>query len=128
MRAPKRKRPMRRERVAPSPDIDLVALSQRATYRGSSEHKRTPSPAGPPRLRADATPCPPQLVDLDELTRWLRSAITAGQVGAPWDGDFPRYVWYRSDTHGCFEARLVNRESGDYKGYPLRQEEVPRWL
>ena len=38
-----------------------------------------------------------------------------GATGAPWEGGFPRYVWYK---HGetVFEGRLVNRETGEYKG------------
>lgn len=44
--------------------------------------------------------------------------------GTPWEGDFPRYVWYKhGDT--VFEGRLVNRETGEYKGYPLHGDEWP---
>ncbi len=43
---------------------------------------------------------------------------------APWDGEFPRYVWYkRGDI--AFEGRLVNRGNGSYKGYPLGRDEWP---
>jgi hypothetical protein len=61
------------------------------------------------------------------LTQWLREGILHEQVGAPWEGDFPRYVWVNNEK-GCFEARLTNREAGYYKGYPLKPDEVPAWL
>lgn len=118
---------MRRERIDPPADIDVGELAARASYEGSAEHKDYHSPAGPPRLRSDASPCPRDLHDQDELTRWLRTAIAAGQIGAPWEGDFPRYVWSRQGNR-VFEARLSNRSQGTYKGYPLRPDEVPPWL
>jgi hypothetical protein len=127
MRAAKRKRPLRRERTLPVPGVDLAVLAARVRYEGSAEHKTYPSPAGPPRLRSDATPCPPDLKDPHVLTGWLRDAIASGQVGAPWDHDFPQYAWIRRGSR-CFEARLSNRELGTYHGYPLRPDEVPQWL
>ena len=57
------------------------------------------------------------------LTRALRQAIRDGQVGEQWEGEFPRYVWCRIDGTIC-EARLTNRGKGEYKGYPLEDEEV----
>jgi hypothetical protein len=127
MRAPKRRRPIRREQIEAPVGVDLVVLAHRASYGGSPEHKDTPSPAGPPRLRADATACPRDLRDVDQLTTWLRGAIASGQIGAPWEGDFPRYAWIRNGR-GCFEARLTNRVLGTYKGYPLKPDEEPSWL
>lgn len=118
---------MRRTRIEPPQDVDLRRLASRAVYVGSPEHKDIPSPAGAPRLRSDATRCPRDLHDFEELTNWLREAIAAGQIGAPWEGDYPRYAWVRNDR-GCFEARLTNREIGHYKGYPLLPDEVPEWL
>ena len=113
--------------MEPPVGTDLAELAQRTSYEGSAEHKDVPSPAGPPKLRSDATPCPQDLKDPKMLTQWLRDGITHGQVGAPWEGDFPRYVWVKNDR-GCFEARLTNREAGQYKGYPLKPDEVPAWL
>ena len=43
---------------------------------------------------------------------------------APWEGGFPRDVWYR-DGDTVYEGRLVNREIGSYKGYPLDKLEWP---
>lgn len=57
-------------------------------------------------------------------SHWVRSAVRDGTTGAPWEGEFPRYVWYR---HGntVYEGRLVNRVTGEYKGYLLDQLEWP---
>lgn len=124
MRSPKRQRPMRHEIVDPPADVDLHAVAQGARYVGSSEHKSFPSFAGPPKLRADASKCDPQLRDPRVLTAWLRAGVEAGQIGAPWEGRFPRYVWYHAkDVY--YEARLVNRITGTYKGYPIQASEFP---
>lgn len=61
------------------------------------------------------------------VSGWLRLAVRRGAVGSPWEGDCPRYVWYlRDDT--LFEPRLVNRERGSYKGYPLDTDEWPKGI
>src|SRR6266545_5929373 len=124
MRASARRRPLRRARIAPPLGLELDTLALGSRYVGSSEHKSYLSPAGPPRLRADATRCDPDVATFEELTEWLRDAIRRGDIGGPWEGDFPRYVWYRREE-SCYEGRLVNREAGEYKGYPLRAEEAP---
>lgn len=106
------------------PGADLEALAERVTYVGSVEHKDVPGFAGQPRLRADASCCPRDIVDVNLVSEWLRSAIRKGATGAPWEGEFPRYVWYKRDET-VFEGRLVNREVGTYKGYPLDGDEWP---
>ena len=125
MRAPRRRRPRTRQIVEPPDRASLDGLAARARYVGSPEHKDAPSFAGPPRLRADASCCPREITDdRQAIDEWLRSAIRRGATGTPWEGDFPRYVWYRQgDT--VFEGRLVNRETGEYKGYPLHSDEWP---
>jgi len=102
-------------------------LAGRVSYVGSGEHKTYPSFAGPPRPRADASKCDPRLGDQAKLTGWLSRAVSAGHVGAPWEGDFPRYAWYEHENV-VYEARLINRELGQYKGYPLLPEERPAAL
>ena len=43
--------------------------------------------------------------------------------GARWEGSFPQYVWCRHE--GVFyEARLTNKGKGEYKGYPITEEEA----
>lgn len=61
------------------------------------------------------------------LTSWLREAVRAGQVGDPWLGDFPRYAWYRQGNN-TYEAMLVNKDQGQYKGYLLSSDEWPEGL
>jgi len=124
MRSPSRRRPLRRQRCAPPPGVDLARAAAAVRYVGSSEHKTAPSFAGPPRPRADASKCDPKLGDADELTRWLRQAIEVGDVGAPFEGGYPRYVWSRQGDI-VYEARLVNQGLGQYKGYPLQPDEWP---
>lgn len=128
MRAPRRRRPRRRVVIPPPPDTDLEILASRVRYVGSPEHKDAPSFAGWPRPRADATLCDPTLAQHQaQLTEWLREAIRQGHLGAPWEGDFPRYAWYRHHET-VYEARLVNRGNGEYKGYPLTRAEWPDGL
>lgn len=60
------------------------------------------------------------------LTEWLRSAIIAGKISEMSEGAhcYPRYVWWRHEN-SVYEARLVNREQGHYKGYELLPAEYP---
>lgn len=107
MRAPHRRRPMRRLPGPVPSRIDLEDVVARVTYVGSGEHKTFPSFAGPPHPRADASKCDPRLADQDELTGWLQQAIREGRTGGLWEGDFPRYVWHRVGQVP-YEVRLVN--------------------
>lgn len=123
MRAVRRRRPLRRE-VDSSSAGDLGELAAGACYVGSAEHKSHPSPAGPPRLRADATKCDPSL-EFSQLTSWLQQGIRRGCVGGPWEGRFPRYVWL-CVAGVWYEARLVNAGLGQYKGWQAEPSELPR--
>ena len=107
--------------------IDLEAVAARVRYVGSPEHKDVITTAGMPRPRADASICPRPANDMALATSWLRSAIRSGSTGDQWEGGFPRYVWHRHDDT-VFEARLVNRGDGTYKGYPLGNHEWPLHL
>lgn len=127
MRTPSRHRPLSRKFSAPPEGVDAARAAAEATYIGSAEHKDRVSAVGPPRLRADATPCPPDLTDALILTEWLRAAIEAGNTGAQWEQGFPRYAWWREDDR-CFQARLVNAGLGHYKGWPLALDEWPEPL
>lgn len=126
MRSPRRRRPRRRERFVP-PDIDLAELAARVKYVGSPEHKDAVTSVGVPRRRGDASICPREYNELQLATGWLRSAIRDGSTGGPWEGDFPRYAWHK-EAATVFEARLVNRGDGSYKGYPLNDDEWPRHM
>jgi len=129
MRATKRRRPLNRTICEPFDADRLQCIGSSVRYVGSVEHKDTPSFAGsPPRPRPDATLCDRSLANCqDEITGWLREAVSKGVVGGPWEGEFPRYAWYkRKET--VYEARLVNRTQGTYKGYGLLPDEWPRGI
>ncbi|WP_280564937.1 hypothetical protein [Chromohalobacter sp. 48-RD10] len=121
---------MRRQLTGqPGSDEYRQAMAQRAHYVGSVEHKDVPSFAGnPPRPRPDATICDRSLSHRQaDITNWLRHGILNGHFGTLMEGDFPRYVWYQ-DNERVYEGRLVNREQGAYKGYPLESDEWPEGL
>jgi len=125
MKAPGRRR-RKVKRIGDSPEgRDLDAIADRVRYIGSPEHKDTPSFAGTPRPRADATICDERFITMQEqLTSWLQESIRQGIVGSPWEGGFPRYAWCRIEGE-LYEARLVNRGNGDYKGYKIHPDEAP---
>ena len=128
MKSPGRHRPLRRDRSNPPEGVDLANVATRATYVGSPEHKSQRSFAGHPRPRVDASICDSDLDwQQDLVTLWLREALLAGDVGAPWESGYPRYVWKRVDDD-VYEGRLLNSGNGEYKGYPLRPEEHPSWI
>ena len=126
MRASKRHRPLARTIGYLPQGVDVLQLAERARYVGSPEHKDTPSFAGQPKPRADATICDQSFVGkLPQLNSWLRLALSKRAVGAPWEGDFPRYVWFK-EGNVVYEARLVNSATGEYKGYELEPNEWPK--
>jgi hypothetical protein len=116
------RRPEQRTRFRRKSLIQMTILQREhaatvASYTGSPEHKL-------PHARSDATLCPSDLGNQEELTLWLRNAITRGNAGGFMEGPFPRYVWYR-DGDRLFEGRLTNRVLGEYKGYPISPDEGP---
>lgn len=128
MRAAKRKRERVRTFTHPPEGVILDDVAQKVVYVGSCEYKNTPSFAGQPRPRADASICDASYRDKQSgLTEVLKECIRNGSVGAPWEGCFPRYVWGQLDGQ-YYEARLVNKELGEYKGYPLDEDEMPRGI
>ena len=112
----------------PSNDENLTRVAGACRYVGSPYHKNHPSFAGPPRSRPRTSKCPADLKDKRELMEcWLRNALMSGQVGALWEGGFPRYVWHR-DEDTVYEARQGSPGSGEYHGYPLMPNQVVRGL
>ncbi len=127
MKSPRRKRPQRRE-IGPTAGRDLAAVAAKVSYVGSPEHKDTPSFAGIPRPRPDATLCDPSFSQRqDDITTWLREAVVSGKVSGTWEGEFPRYAWAEVEGR-CYEARLVNQGQGQYKAYALTDPERPNGL
>lgn len=114
-----------RRRIARPISRDLEAVASAASYIGSPEHKDTPSFAGQPRPRGDASICDRSLRrDRERVQGWLAAAIRRGAVSEHWEGEFPRYVWFK-EGETVYEGRLVNPTQGLYKGYPLMLAEWP---
>jgi hypothetical protein len=47
------------------------------------------------------------------------------------DGAWPRKIWFlqkQDNTTHYFEARLSNKELGEYHGYPITEEECPKTI
>jgi hypothetical protein len=126
--APRRRKNPKANRLGSAPEgTDVEAVAAQAVYVGSPEHKSTPSFAGQPRPRADATICDPAFHDRQaDLQQWLRNAIRNRQFNDYWEKGFPRYVWSRvGDT--VFIARHTG--NGQYKGWQLEdQDEGPEGL
>jgi hypothetical protein len=130
MRSPNRKRVLP-NKLSCRPDFQsLGVIALRANYVGSVEHKdcyNRLTDGCMPRPRADASICPRWIRDIKVVNRWLKSAIERGAVCDYYEGDFPRYVWFKyEDT--VFMGRLVNKESGAYKGFPLNPNEWPKGI
>ena len=66
----------------------------------------------------------PRYLTQHQVEGWLREAIRRGAVGAYWEGDFPRYVWFKAGE-SVYQGRLVNSGLGEYKGWPLSRAEWP---
>ena len=101
----------------------LKAIITKVRYTGSPYHRSPGSKAGAIAKRAGlSSRCPPTWTNAT-ATEALRLAISEARVSCFWEGSgFPRYVWYL-DGDVLYEARLTNRENGEYHGYPLED----RW-
>ena len=88
MRAPRRKRPLQRVLISEPPD-GRESMANAMSYIGSPEHKDTPSFAGHPRPRADASICS-RTFARDQLivNQWLQAAILAANYSEFFEGDF----------------------------------------
>lgn len=118
----------RRRRIGswPSEHPPPEQVADQAEYVGSAEHKDHPSPAGPPGLRSDATPCEAHMTrDVARNTEALREGIRRGCVSEVFEGGFPKYVWTWIDD-ALYEARHINGPRGTYKGYRLETAEWPQ--
>lgn len=118
-------------------DLDLAANS--ATYVGSQEHKAKRWWGGLPgvRVRKDGRIQRPKkqhttvchLVteeDQNKATLWVREAIRKGNCRfVDGDGCFPKQVWHTDGDGGHWRGLCVNPEKGEYKGWPVKAEEMP---
>ena len=120
-----RHRRSKRRAIGPwNGDASPEDTASRARYVGSQEHKGYPSPAGPPALRADATPCDPE-IEWGDINAALQEAIRRCCTSAVFEQGFPKYVWGWIDRD-LYEARHLNGPAGTYKGYRLEKMEYPR--
>jgi hypothetical protein len=77
MRAVKRRRPRREERLKAAPEIDLTQLSRNISYQPSPEHKDYLTTAGPGKLRSDASACPRALISTVSKNGCARPSLPA---------------------------------------------------
>lgn len=99
-------------------------LAEEVEYHGGGEHKSHPSPAGPPALRSDATPCDPG-IDWVDIRNALAEGVRRGCISEATERGFPEYVWAWLDGE-LYEARHLNGFAGKYKGCRLEPPEYPR--
>jgi hypothetical protein len=100
----------------------LRRAAETAQYTGSPYHRVAGSLMGGNlvgRRWPHASKCPAEW-DRQSATRALREAIRAVRVSADWDegSDFPKFIWHL-EGETLYEARLSNRELGEYHAYPL---------
>jgi len=110
----------------PSQALAPENLAAKVSYVGSGEHKKRPldSTYGiEPALRSDASHCDPK-ISRDQAEHALRCAIRSQIVSEQFEGGFPRYVWALLGGQ-AHVARLINREAGEYKGWPIEEHELP---
>ena len=108
-----------------------------ATYVGSAEHKVARWWGGLPQARIgpdrvarrpkkQSTTLCPRLSETDryESTKWVRSALNAGQFRY-FEGDktYPKHIWYKDETGQYWFGFAINQIAGTYKGWPISEAE-----
>jgi len=130
LKAPNRKRPLPKKLCRGFSKAQLDRLVKKVSYVGSPEHKDQPNrliPAEQHKPRANASICPRWITEKKKVERWLRKAIRKGAIGELMENGFPRYVWYLDKKHETvYIGRLVNRATGQYKGWPIEKFEWPK--
>jgi hypothetical protein len=62
--------------------------------------------------------------DRIRATTWVREALRAGHIRFyEGDQDFPKHIWHCDDTGQLWFGFCVNTVSGEYKGWPIDEEE-----
>jgi hypothetical protein len=118
------------------PSLDATKI-QMACYVGSAEHKTHRWWGGLPAAYSDegdaasrvgklqTTICP-LTKDADRVgaTAWARAALIAGQSRFyEGDRDFPKHIWYQDQTGQLSFGFCVNGVQGQYKGWPIEEDE-----
>jgi hypothetical protein len=101
---------------------NLASVSAQARYVSSPYHRPPGSKMGQPASRRwpAASKCDPEWT-LSDANAALKQAIRAGYISSQWEGRFPRYVWHL-EGETVYEARLSNRDAGEYHAYPLQDK------
>jgi hypothetical protein len=130
MRSPNRRRPLP-NKLLKNPDKSFLnKIAERVSYIGSVEHKDTANPLlhqPLPHPRPDASICPRNIRSIVVVNKWLKDAIAKGAISAFFEGEFPRYVWFKNGNQ-AFMGRLINKIQGEYKGFPIEPFECPNEL
>ncbi len=112
------------------PERERARVARKASYLGSPEHKTLRWWGGLPQGRRPrpkkqlTTPCPLLTeTDRERATEWVRKAIRRGDCEfVEGDGDFPKRIWHRDENGQLWRGLLVNRTTGEYKGWPETDE------
>lgn len=127
----------KRPRQLPSRPALTPAAIDLAAYVGSAEHKQTRWWGGLPaayvgsdglavRPKKQTTTICPLVSNADRrsATEWVREALRLGQFRYyEADQDFPNHIWYRDADGQVWFGRCINRLQGQYKGWPIDEEE-----
>jgi len=108
MRAPGRRRPARRTAQTLIDSATRADLARRARLTAAE-------PLSGDRLSPVNNPA------------LLTQALAFGQVGAPFEDGFPRYVWHRLNDE-VTEFRLTGTDAGEYRAYRLTPSYWPEGL
>ena len=110
---------------------------QAACYTGSPEHKIARWWGGLPEAHTDSdgvarrprrqltTICPlVTSAERDQATLWVQGALLQGQLRY-YEGDkiFPKRLWCRGSDGQVWTGFCVNSVLGQYKGWPIDEEE-----
>ena len=114
------------------------AQIESATYIGSAEHKEHRWWGGLPaayvgsagrvtRPKKQTTTVCTLTRDSDRVraTGWVREALMLGQLRYyEADQDFPKHIWYRDAAGQLWFGFCVNSIQGQYKGWPIEEDEL----
>lgn len=105
-------------------EVDRAVLSRKVNYCGNPAHKKNPGdfgltpPSGP---RAGKSLCDVAAIfEKDVASSLLKEGVMRGLVSMQFDGEWPKVIWSVTADEIVLEARLENRETGAYHGYPMQ--------
>ena len=106
---------------------ELARMERTAMYRASPYHKSNPGDRDygtVPVPRPDKTICDgPGSGGARKAIELLRSGFRRGMVSEQRRGGWPQNVWAVDDGGTVYEAQLGNLETGEYHGYPMKQDD-----